>query len=72
MAEMVKQAALRLDAASISFNYFLQESILDLHSHFVLKIEPRPFKYAGAELGTGVIINPIPPEYATLWYRGEV
>jgi UDPglucose--hexose-1-phosphate uridylyltransferase len=71
LAVMLKEACTKLDAASISFNYFLQESIPHLDNHFVLKIEPRLFKYAGAELGTGVIINPVPPEYAAKWYQGK-
>jgi UDPglucose--hexose-1-phosphate uridylyltransferase len=71
LAVILKKVAAKLDAANISFNYFLQESIPHQDHHFVLKVEPRTFKYAGAELGTGVIINPVPPEYATLWYQGK-
>ena len=72
LAVIMKKLTARLDAANISFNYFLQESIAHQDHHFVLKVEPRTFKWAGAEMGTGVIINPIPPEYAALWYQGRV
>jgi hypothetical protein len=34
-----------------------------------LKLEPRPNVWAGLELGTGIIINPIPPEDAAKFYR---
>lgn len=72
LATMMKKITARLDANTISFNYILQESLENQNHHFVLKIEPRTNKYAGAELGTGVIINPVPPEYAALWYNGKV
>ena len=72
LAVMLKAATTKLDQASISFNYFLQESIPHLDNHFVIKVEPRIFKYAGAEMGTGVVINSVPPEYATLWYQGKI
>jgi len=72
LAVILKKLAAKLDTASISFNYFLQESLAGQDHHFVLKIEPRPTKWGGAELGTGVIINEILPEHATMWYQGKV
>ena len=58
-----------LDAASMSFNWFLLNSLPHEDHHFVMKIEPRGTPWAGAEMGTGVVINPVPPEYAALWYK---
>jgi UDPglucose--hexose-1-phosphate uridylyltransferase len=72
LATIMKSMTSRLDSFLISFNYFLQESLDNQDHHFVLKIEPRTTEYAGAEMGTGVIINPVTPEYATLWYRGKI
>lgn len=72
LAVVLKSVTARLDTAGLSFNYFLQESIAHQDHHFVLKVEPRTNRWAGAELGTGVIINPVPPEYASLWYRGKI
>jgi UDPglucose--hexose-1-phosphate uridylyltransferase len=69
LAIIIKKVTSHLDSANISFNYFLQESLPNQNHHFVLKVEPRTTKWAGAELGTGVIINPVTPEYATLWYK---
>lgn len=71
LATIMKKITARLDAFTISYNYILQESLENQDHHFVLKIEPRTNKYAGAELGTGIIINPVPPEYAALWYNGK-
>jgi UDPglucose--hexose-1-phosphate uridylyltransferase len=72
LAVILKKVTSRLDNNNLSFNYFLQESIPFHDHHLVLKVEPRTFKWAGAELGTGVIINAIPPEYAALWYNGKI
>lgn len=72
LAVIMKKLTAKLDSAMISFNYLLQESLANQDHHFVLKVEPRTTKFAGAELGTGVIINPVPPEYAALWYQGKV
>jgi UDPglucose--hexose-1-phosphate uridylyltransferase len=71
LATILKNITARLDGSGISFNYFLQESLPTQNHHFVIKVEPRTTKWAGAELGTGVIINPIPPEYAAMWYQGK-
>jgi len=71
IAIIMKKITARLDSSEISFNYILQESLANQDHHFVLKVEPCTTKYAGAELGTGVIINPVAPEYATLWYQGK-
>ena len=72
LAVIMKKITAKLDNEEISFNYFLQESLANQNHHFVIKLEPRTTKWAGAELGTGVIINPVTPEYAALWYQGKI
>ena len=72
LATIMKSIAARLDTSMISFNYILQESLDNQDHHFVIKVEPRTSKYAGAEIGTGVEINPVAPEYAALWYQGKI
>jgi UDPglucose--hexose-1-phosphate uridylyltransferase len=71
LATIMKKLTARLDTSSISFNFFLQESLPNQDHHFLIKIEPRTNPYAGAELGTGVIINPVTPEHAAMWYRSH-
>lgn len=71
LATMLKKLTAKLDAAGLSFNYFLQETIDGQDHHFMIKLEPRVSKYAGAELATGIDINPVPPEYAALWYQNK-
>jgi len=72
LATALGKIAARLDGASMSFNWFLANSLPHEDHHFVLKVEPRDTVWGGAELGTGIVINPVPPEYATLWYKGKV
>ena len=71
LAVIMKKLTARLDASMISFNFFLQESLDVQDHHFILKLAPRTFEHAGAELGTGIIINPVAPEFAALWYNGK-
>lgn len=62
----------KLDEFGISYNYFIENAVNSEDYHMHIKIEPRPNIWAGLELGTGIVINPILPEYATKIYRGEV
>jgi UDPglucose--hexose-1-phosphate uridylyltransferase len=71
-AVALKQIAGFLDNSRISFNFFLQDALKPFEHHFVLRVEPRQTIWAGLELSTGVIINPLPPEEAALWYRGKL
>lgn len=71
IAIALKQICSKLDSAGISFNFFLQDSIPAQNHHFVLKVEPRSNVWGGFELATGVIFNPVAPEYSALWYRGK-
>lgn len=71
LAVIMKKLTARLDSSTISFNFFLQESLDNQDHHFIIKLAPRTFEHAGAEIGTGIIINPVAPEFAALWYRGR-
>jgi UDPglucose--hexose-1-phosphate uridylyltransferase len=72
LAVVMKKIAATLDSAGISFNMTLQESIPNQEHHLLIKVAPRTTIWAGAELGSGVIINPVTPEFAKLWYSGAV
>ncbi len=69
MAVMLKGITQFLDKGRISYNYFLQDSLAPYEHHFSLRIEPRQTIWAGLELSTGVIINPMAPEAAAQWYK---
>lgn len=62
----------KLDEFGIAYNYFVENAVNNEDYHTHIKLAPRPNIWAGLELGTGVIINPIAPEYATRVYRGEI
>src|SRR5680860_437739 len=62
----------KLDEFGIAYNYFIENAVNREDYHMHIKIAPRPNIWAGLELGTGVVINPITPEYAAKVYRGEI
>lgn len=69
IARAFKKILGKLDEIDASYNYFIQNS-LDLESHhMIIKLAPRTNIWAGLELGTGVIINSVPPEEATKFYQ---
>lgn len=72
IATILKNLTTKLDSIKISYNFFLQNSLQERDHHFVLKLKPRPNVWAGLELGTGIILNPVSPEFAVLWYKGKV
>ncbi len=61
-----------LDRFGIAYNYFVENAVNNEDYHMHIKLAPRPNIWAGLELGTGVIINPIAPEFAARIYRGQV
>ena len=69
-AKILKNILLKLHALDLSFNYFLHQVISNKDQHFYLKIQPRDSVWAGIELGSGLVINSVPPEEAAKYYRG--
>jgi UDPglucose--hexose-1-phosphate uridylyltransferase len=59
----------KLYQMDLSFNAFLHQVISDRDQHFYFKIQPRDSIWAGVELGSGLIINTVPPEDAASFYR---
>lgn len=68
-AAALKKILVKIGALDLSFNYFLHQLISSRDQHFYLKIQPRDSIWAGIELGSGLIINSIPPETAAKYYR---
>lgn len=69
IATTLKKACAFLDAKNISFNFYLQDAVMHEQQRFILKLEPRKTVWAGLELATDVIINPLSPESAAKEYR---
>lgn len=70
-AKILKIILKKLQKLDLSFNYFLHQVISDHDQHFYLKIQPRGSIWAGIELGSGLIINSVPPEAAAEYYRDQ-
>lgn len=70
-ATALKLILSKLDTLGISYNYFFHQVISDKDQHFYLKIQPRDSVWAGVELGSGLVINSVPPEDAAKYYRSK-
>ncbi len=68
-AKVLKIILKKLQMLDLSFNFFLHQVVPDHDQHFYLKIQPRGSVWAGVELGSGLIINSVPPELAAKYYR---
>lgn len=71
IAKVMKIILGKLDEMGVAYNYFVDNAIFDDDFHMHVKIAPRPNVWAGLELGTGVIVNPVSPEITAAVYRGE-
>ena len=69
LAKVLKIILIKLKKLGLAFNYFTRQVVSDSHQHFCLKIEPRASIWAGVELDSGLVINPVPPEEAASYYR---
>jgi UDPglucose--hexose-1-phosphate uridylyltransferase len=68
-AKALKLILSKLDSIGLSYNYFCHQVISNGEQHFYLKIQPRDSIWAGVELGSGLVINSVPPEVAAKFYR---
>lgn len=68
-AKIYKHILQKLQSINLSFNAFLHQVISNNDQHFYMKIQPRDSVWAGVELGSGLVINSVPPEEATKFYR---
>lgn len=55
----------------LPYNFYCHQVVRDTDQHFYMKITPRGSVWAGVEIGSGVIINPVSPEDAAAYYRRE-
>ncbi|MFH0923842.1 MAG: galactose-1-phosphate uridylyltransferase [Candidatus Falkowbacteria bacterium] len=68
-AKALKKILTKLKNLDLSFNYFLHNAVSNKDQHLYLKIQPRDSVWAGVELGSGLVINSIPPEEAAKYFR---
>src|SRR3990172_4434141 len=63
-AIILKRLLKKISALNLPYNYYFHEVIFDTNQHLYMKITPRGSVWAGVEIGSGIIINPIAPEDA--------
>ncbi len=71
MADLLRKTLQRLKALNAPYNYYLNEGLEGKDYHVHLEILPRLALHAGFEYSSEMIINPVTPEDAAAFYRGE-
>ena len=69
LMQSLKMILQKLNSEQIPYNFYLHQAITDKYEHFYLRICPRRETWAGVEMGSRLIINPISPEKAAEFYR---
>ena len=69
LATMLKKILKKIGRLKLPYNYYFHQVVHDKDQHLYLKITPRGSVWAGVEIGSGLIINPIAPEEAAKFYR---
>lgn len=68
-AYILKHVLEEICCLNLPYNYYFHQVIHDEDQHLYMKIVPRGSVWAGVEIGSGLIINPIAPEDAAKYYR---
>ena len=68
-AGILKRALKKITALGLPYNFYFHQVINDEDQHLYMKITPRGSIWAGVEIGSGLIINPVSPEDAAAYYR---
>jgi len=68
LMKVIRASINRLEHPPYNFYFHISPKGKDLHFH--AEICPRIARWAGFELGSGIIINTMPPEIAAEHYRG--
>ncbi len=68
-AKILKHVLKKINRLGLPYNYYFHQVIFDEDQHLYMKIKPRGSVWAGVEIGSGLIINPIAPEDAAEYYR---
>ncbi len=59
----------KLKSLDLSYNFFMDQVIINPDQHFYIKIQPRDSIWAGVELGSGLVINSVSPEEAAKFFK---
>ena len=69
LAELLFKALRRLKRLNFPYNCVFKYSPERFNGHLKIELTPRLAKWAGVEIGTGLIINSVAPEKAAQFYR---
>ncbi len=69
LAKALQLVTSKLSQYQIPYNFFMHQSVSHQDQHFYIKVQPRESIWAGVELGSGIVINSIPPEKAAKFYQ---
>ncbi len=70
-AQIMKKILKKVNDIGLPYNYYFHQVIDDKDQHLYMKIKPRGSVWAGVEIGSGLIINPISPETAASFYKAK-
>ncbi|MBU0648822.1 galactose-1-phosphate uridylyltransferase [Patescibacteria group bacterium] len=68
-AQVLKKLLKQITRLGLPYNYYFHQVVFDEDQHLYMKIVPRGSVWAGVEIGSGLIINPVAPEDAAQYYR---
>lgn len=68
-AKILKHILKKIAALNLPYNFYFHQVIHDEDQHLYMKITPRGSIWAGVEIGSGLIINPVAPEEAAAYYK---
>jgi UDPglucose--hexose-1-phosphate uridylyltransferase len=69
MAKILKHLLRKIGDLHLPYNFYFHQIIHDKDQHFYMKVTPRGNVWAGVEIGSGLIINPVSPEDAASFFR---
>lgn len=67
-AKSLKMILNKISALGLPYNFYFHQVINDEDQHLYMKITPRGSVWAGVEIGSGLVINPVSPEDAAKYY----
>lgn len=68
-AKILRRVLRSIGELNLPYNFYFHQVKNDEDQHLYMKITPRGSVWAGVEIGSGLIINPVSPEDAAEFYR---
>lgn len=67
-AVILKKVLSKIVLLGLDYNFYFHQVVNDEDQHFYMKVTPRGSTWAGVEIGSGVVINPVSPEDAADYF----